>query len=76
MDVNSDGLVTILTDSAQRSEEIDEAWAEKAREAAQKALGERERLSATEFARAESSLRKAILDLKITRKRRLEKKPF
>lgn len=76
MDVNSDSQVTILTDSAQRSEQINEAAAERARAEAEKALQQAEKLSKTEFARAEGSLRKAILELKISRKRRIERKPF
>jgi F-type H+-transporting ATPase subunit epsilon len=76
MDVNSDGLITILTDSAQRSEEITEAAAERAKLEAERALQQAEKLSKTEFARAESALRKAILELKISRRRRIERKPL
>ena len=75
MDVNSSSRVTILTDSAQRSEEIDEKRAEKAKEEAEKLLKDREKLSEKEFAVAENSLRKALLDLKVSRKRKIKKLP-
>ena len=70
MDVSSDGVVTVLTDSAKRSEEIDEKAAEKARQEAKKLLSEREKLSEKEFAIAEASLRKSILELKISQRRK------
>ena len=73
MDVNSDSKITVLTDSAQRSEEIDEKRAEKAKEEAEKLLKDRGKLSEKEFAVAESSLRKALLDLKVSRRRKFKK---
>ena len=70
MDVDADGKITVLTDSAQRSEEIDEKQALKAKQEAEKLLKEREKLSEKEFSIAESSLRKALLDLKVSRRRK------
>ena len=70
IDVNADGQVSILTDSAQRSEAIDEKAAAAAKEKAEKLLSERQKLSEKEFAIAEASLRKALLELKVAKKRR------
>lgn len=75
MDVNANSQITILTDSAQRSEEIDEKSAEKAKEEAEKLLKDREKLSEKEFAVVESSLRKALLDLKVSRRRKIKRIP-
>ena len=75
MDVNSGGVVTILTDSAQRSADIDEKSSLRAQEAAQKILSQREKLSARDFAQAEASLRKSILELKIAGKRKYKSSP-
>ncbi len=73
MDVNSQGEITILTDSAQRSEEIDEQEAIKAKERAQELLAEREKISEKEFTLAEASFKKALLELKIAKKRKERK---
>lgn len=75
MDVNANSGITILTDSAQRSEEIDEKTAEKAKEEAEKLLEDRGKLSEKEFAIAENSLRKALLDLKVSRRRHYRQTP-
>ncbi len=75
MDVNPEGTVTILTDSAQRSEEIDEKAAAAARERAEKLLADREKLSERDFALAEASLRKALLELKVAKKRKVKNSP-
>ena len=72
MDVDANSRITILTDSAQRSEEIDEKRTEKAKEEAEKLLKNREKLSEKEFAVAENSLRKALLDLKVSRRRKFK----
>jgi len=75
IDVNPAGEVTILTDSAMRSEEIDEKTASFAKAQAEKLLSEREKLSESDFARAEASLRKALLELKVARKRKQKSIP-
>jgi len=72
MDVNPEGIVTILTDSAERSEEIDEKAAIEAKAKAERLLKEREKLSEKEFAMTEASLRKALLELKIAKKRKVK----
>jgi F-type H+-transporting ATPase subunit epsilon len=70
MDVNPSGKVTIMTDGARRSEEISEETARVAKQQAEKLLQEKDKLSEVDFAKAESSLRKAILDLKVVQKRK------
>lgn len=75
MDVNPEGIVTILTDSAQRSEEVDERAAAEAKAKAEKLLTEREKLSERDFALAEASLRKALLELKVAKKRKIRNIP-
>lgn len=67
LDVNHD-KVTIMADSASRADEIDIAKVEAAKKRAETAL--KERLSARDFAIAESDLRKAVLELKVAKKRR------
>ncbi len=63
-----DNRVTILADSAERAEEIDEARAEEARRRAQRLLEERE--AEVDLAQAESSLRRAIIRIKTAERRR------
>ena len=75
MDVSPKSEVTILTDSCARSDEIDEKASLKAKEEAEKLLKEREKLSQTDFARAEASLHKALLELKVARKRKEKRLP-
>ena len=60
--------VTILADTAERADEIDEARAEAARERAQKALGDRR--SQQEAALAEAQLRRAMVRLQVARLKR------
>lgn len=62
--------VIILADTAERAEEIEEARAEEARRRAEELLRRREQLSREELLRAETSLRKAILRLKVSRWRK------
>jgi F-type H+-transporting ATPase subunit epsilon len=63
-----DNRVTILADAAERAEEIDEARAEQARERAQRLLGER--TGGVDLAKAEASLRRALVRLKAAERRR------
>lgn len=59
--------VTVMAESAVRADEIDIAKVEAAKAKAEEAL--KERLSATEFAVAEADLRKAVLELKVAKRR-------
>ena len=59
--------VIILADAAERAEEIDIQRAEEAKERAQKRLGERRAMGADE-ARAEASLRRAMMRLSVAQK--------
>jgi F-type H+-transporting ATPase subunit epsilon len=68
IDVSPENKVTILVDSASRVEDIDIRQAEEARRKAEDLLQEREKLSRTEILRAEASLRKAVLELKVARR--------
>lgn len=62
-----DNKVSVMADSAVRADEIDIAKVEAAKAKAEEAL--KERLSETEFALAEADLRKAVLELKVARRR-------
>ncbi len=66
MDVHND-QVTVMADSAVRADEIDIAKVEAAKAKAEESL--RTKLSARDFAVAEADLRKAVLELKVSRKR-------
>ncbi len=63
-----DNRVTILADSAERAEEIDEVRAEEARGRAQRLLEERE--AEVDLAKAEASLGRALIRLKTAERRR------
>ena len=60
--------VSVVTDLAQRPEEIDEKEAEAAVERAEQALKEKERFSEEEFAATTATLQKALAQLRIKRK--------
>ena len=62
--------ITILADNAQRSEKLDVEKIKKAKLAAEKALENREKLSATEIMRAETEIRRALMELKATQRKR------
>lgn len=62
--------VSVVTDLAQRPEEIDERDAEEARKRAESALAERERLSEEEFAVTAANLQKALAQLRVKRRHR------
>jgi len=74
IDVSADNKVTILVDSAVRAEEIDIRKAEEAKARAEEIL--KQKLSRTEILRAEASLRKAVLELKVARSRKRHLQPF
>jgi len=61
--------VTILADSAERAEEIDEARALEAQKRAQ-ALMEQKHREDEDFARAEAALRRAMIRLKVAKRKR------
>ena len=67
LDVNSNN-VTVMTDSATRAEDIDIAKVEAAKAKAEEAL--KDKLSDRDYAIIQSDLRKAVLELKVVRKRR------
>lgn len=60
--------ISVVTDIAQRPEEIDEKAAEEARKRAEDALKEKERLSEEEYAFTAATLEKALAQLKVKRK--------
>lgn len=68
MEVRPD-KVTVLADSAEYADEINEQRAEQARQRAQQTLKERPR-GDVEFARLEQSLRRAELRLRVARRKR------
>ena len=67
LDVN-DNKVTIMADDAVRADEIDITKVEAAKKKAEEAL--KEKLSDRDFAVAQADLRKAVLKLKVVKKRR------
>lgn len=64
----SDNNVSILADYAIRSEDIEVAKAQAAKERAEKAM--KEKVSQQDFAEAEAQLRRSLLELEIGRRRR------
>lgn len=64
----SNNKVTILADTAERAEEIDEARAAAARKRAEEMLKEK-RFDAVEFVKAEAALRRSLVRLKVARRR-------
>ena len=66
LDIHND-QVSVMADSATRADEIDVAKVEAAKKKAEEAL--REKLSEKEFVVAEADLRKAVLELKVAKKR-------
>jgi F-type H+-transporting ATPase subunit epsilon len=69
LNVEPNNNVVVLADSAVRSEEINEAKAEEARKRAQETM-QQEKLSKTSMFIAEGELRKALLELKVAKKRK------
>jgi F-type H+-transporting ATPase subunit epsilon len=61
--------VTILADSAERADEIDEERAEEARRRAQDVMAQKQRED-VDLARAEASLRRSMIRLKVARRKR------
>jgi len=73
MEVGSDH-VTILADSAERAGEIDEQRAEEARLRAEQVMS-REKDEGVDYARAEVALRRSLLRLKVSKRRRRRRPP-
>lgn len=69
-----DNIVSIMADNASRADKIDIKKVEAAKKAAEEAL--KKKLSTKEFAIAEADLRKAILELKVVKKRHQYKSPI
>jgi len=63
--------VTILADTAERADEIDEARAEAARRAAEQQIAERK--SAQDLALAEAELRRALVQLKVAQLKKIRR---
>lgn len=63
--------VTILADTAERADEIDEARAEEARRAAEQRIAERK--SAQDLALAEGELRRALIQLKVAQLKKVRR---
>lgn len=74
MEVRPD-RVTVLADSAEHAEEIDELRAEQARQRAQQLLKEKPHADA-EFARIEQALRRAEVRLRVARRKRGGRRPL
>lgn len=66
------GRVNILADTVLRSDEIDEARAEQARQDAERRL--REAVDPTEVARIEADLRRSIMMLRLAQRERLRRR--
>lgn len=61
--------VTILADSAERAEEIDEVRAADARQRAEELMSQKKRED-VDFVRAEAALRRSLIRLKVARRKR------
>jgi F-type H+-transporting ATPase subunit epsilon len=68
MEVGAD-FVTILADSAERAEEIDEARAEAAQQRAEETMAQKLQED-VDLARAEAALRRSMIRLKVAKRRR------
>jgi F-type H+-transporting ATPase subunit epsilon len=66
--------VTILADSAERAEEIDEEQAEAARRRAEETMAQKRRED-VDFIRAEAALRRSVLRLKVARRKQRRGRP-
>lgn len=69
LNMTADDKVTILADNAQRTEELNLDAIKKAKADAEKALSEKEKLSVTEILRAETAMRRAIMELQVAQKK-------
>lgn len=62
--------VTILADTAERAEEIDDARAEEARKRAQDRLADASKGEQIDVARAQAAMRRAVVRLKVAQKKK------
>jgi F-type H+-transporting ATPase subunit epsilon len=62
--------VTILADTAERAEEIDDARAEEARKRAQSRLADASKGEQIDVARAQAAMRRAVVRLKVAQKKK------
>lgn len=69
VEVKKNDLI-IMTNTAERSEEIDEERAKKARERAEKLLAEKDKLSDVAFADATAALERSLMRLNIAKRRK------
>jgi len=69
--LNTENEITIKADNALRSKELNIESIEKAKKAAEKALSEKEKLSAIEILKAETAMRRAIMELNIAKRKQL-----
>lgn len=69
------GKVTVLADTAERAEEIDEARAEEARQRAHKLMSQERTAEETDFTALAAKLEKELSRLKVVRKHRERKGP-
>ncbi len=66
--VNKEGILTVLSDYAIRSEDVEIAKVEEARKKAEAAMNEKK--SERDFAIAEAELRRTLLELKVAQRRK------
>lgn len=69
VEVKKNDLI-IMTNTAERSEEIDEERAQKARECAEKLLAEKDKLSDVAFADATAALERSLMRLNLAKRRK------
>ena len=69
VEVKKNDLI-IMTNTAERSEEIDEERAQKARERAEKLLAEKDKLDDVAFADASAALERSLMRLNLSKRRK------
>ena len=69
LNVTANNNIIVMADNALRSEELNVDAIHKAKEDAEKALQEKEKLSATEILKAETTIRRTIMELRIAERK-------
>jgi len=69
LNVTANNNIIVMADNALRSEELNVDAIRKAKEDAEKALQEKEKLSATEIIKAETTIRRTIMELRIAERK-------
>jgi len=69
LNVTANNNIIVMADNALRSEELNVDAIRKAKEDAEKALQEKEKLSATEILKAETTIRRTIMELRIAERK-------